>query len=49
MASVEYSLDGGAFVAYTGPVVVSQVGAHMVHYRATDRAGNTSAAKSILI
>jgi plastocyanin len=39
---VEYSLDGAAFVTYTAPVVVNTVGAHMVHYRATDRAGNTS-------
>jgi hypothetical protein len=39
---VEYSLDGGAFTLYTAPVVVSAIGSHMVHYRATDRAGNTS-------
>ena len=36
-----YSLDG-AFVPYTAPVVVDTVGAHMLHYRATDVAGNTS-------
>jgi hypothetical protein len=39
---IEYSLDGAAFVRYTGPVVVNTVGAHMVHYRAIDAAGNTS-------
>ncbi|MET0494502.1 MAG: copper-binding protein [Actinoplanes sp.] len=43
VATVEYSLDGGAFTAYTAPVVVNTVGAHMVHYRATDVAGNQSA------
>jgi hypothetical protein len=40
--SVEYQLDGGAWTAYTAPVVVSTVGDHMLHYRATDGAGNAS-------
>jgi Chitobiase/beta-hexosaminidase C-terminal domain len=40
---IEYSLDGASTAPYTGPVVVSQVGAHMLHYRAVDRAGNASA------
>ncbi|HEV2783072.1 MAG TPA: plastocyanin/azurin family copper-binding protein [Actinophytocola sp.] len=39
---IEYSLDGAAFVRYTEPVLVNQVGTHMVHYRARDVAGNTS-------
>ncbi|MDG4809599.1 plastocyanin/azurin family copper-binding protein [Micromonospora sp. WMMD1120] len=43
VATVEYSLDGAAFTAYTNPVVVTTVGMHMLHYRATDVAGNTSA------
>ncbi|GAA2189807.1 OmpL47-type beta-barrel domain-containing protein [Micromonospora lupini] len=43
VATIEYALDGGAFTAYTSPVVVSAVGMHMLHYRATDVAGNTSA------
>jgi plastocyanin len=43
VARVEYSLDGTAFTAYGNPVVVSSVGMHMLHYRATDVAGNTSA------
>ena len=42
VASVEYSVDGGAFAPYTAPVVVNTPGAHMVHYRATDTAGNVS-------
>ncbi|MGK5501094.1 OmpL47-type beta-barrel domain-containing protein, partial [Streptomyces sp. URMC 125] len=42
---VEYSLDGGPYLAYTGPVTVDRVGRHTVDYRATDRAGNTSAAR----
>jgi plastocyanin len=45
VATIEYSLDGGAWTAYTAPVVVTQPGVHMVHYRATDTAGNTSAEK----
>jgi uncharacterized cupredoxin-like copper-binding protein len=40
--SVEYSLDGAAFAPYTAPVVVNAAGAHMLHYRATDGAGNVS-------
>jgi plastocyanin len=43
VASIEYSLDGAAFTAYTAPVVVDEPGTHMLHYRATDVAGNTSA------
>jgi hypothetical protein len=43
VASVEYKLDGGAWTAYTAPVVVDAAGAHQFAYRATDRAGNVSA------
>ncbi|HET6711986.1 OmpL47-type beta-barrel domain-containing protein [Amycolatopsis sp.] len=42
VASVEYQLDGGTWTTYAAPVVVSAVGTHMLHYRATDVAGNTS-------
>lgn len=44
VARIEYQLDSGAYQAYTAPVVVSTAGAHMVHYRAVDNAGNTSPA-----
>jgi hypothetical protein len=47
VSSVEYSLDGAAFAAYTGPVAVTQPGDHAVEYRATDNAGNTSAVGSL--
>nr|WP_203981251.1 chitobiase/beta-hexosaminidase C-terminal domain-containing protein [Planosporangium flavigriseum] len=40
--TVEYSLDGQPFTAYSSPVTVNQPGQHMVHYRAKDKAGNTS-------
>ncbi|MEV5613083.1 family 16 glycoside hydrolase [Streptomyces sp. NPDC052225] len=44
---IEYALDGGGYTPYTTPVVVDQVGAHKVTYKATDKAGNTSAEKSL--
>ncbi|MFC4495970.1 OmpL47-type beta-barrel domain-containing protein [Streptomyces ovatisporus] len=43
---VEYSLDGGPFLAYEDPVVVDRAGHHSVAHRATDKAGNTSQAVS---
>ncbi|CAM5296382.1 hypothetical protein SALBM135S_02866 [Streptomyces alboniger] len=42
---IEYSLDGGPYLAYADPVTVDRVGRHTVAYRATDKAGNTAAAK----
>ncbi|MET0414480.1 MAG: plastocyanin/azurin family copper-binding protein, partial [Actinoplanes sp.] len=42
VATIEYSVDGAAFTTYTDPVVVTATGMHMLHYRATDVAGNTS-------
>ncbi len=47
VASVVYSLDDGAFVPYTAPVVVGTVGEHTVRYRATDNVGNTSETGSV--
>jgi plastocyanin len=44
---IEYSLDGGPYLAYSSPVVVDRAGAHTVAYRATDKAGNTSAALTV--
>ncbi|MFD8822137.1 OmpL47-type beta-barrel domain-containing protein [Streptomyces sp. NPDC059605] len=44
---VEYSLDGGPYLAYTTTVVVDRVGRHTVAHRATDRAGNTSVAGQV--
>ncbi|MZD08872.1 DUF1080 domain-containing protein [Streptomyces sp. SID5785] len=45
---VEYSLDGGPYLAYGEPVVVDRVGAHSVAYRASDKAGNASEAQTFL-
>ncbi|WP_367319557.1 family 16 glycoside hydrolase [Streptomyces sp. HUAS ZL42] len=47
VASVEYSLDGGPYLAYTAPVLVDRAGAHTVAYRASDKAGNTSEARTV--
>ena len=47
VARVEYSLDGGPYLEYPSAVVVDRLGFHTVAYRATDKAGNTSAARSV--
>ncbi|MFJ1805818.1 MULTISPECIES: OmpL47-type beta-barrel domain-containing protein [unclassified Streptomyces] len=44
---IEYSLDGGPYLAYTNPVVVDRAGPHTLAYRATDKAGNTSTARTV--
>lgn len=44
---IEYSLDGGPYLAYTKAVIVDAVGYHKLAHRATDKAGNTSAAKEV--
>ncbi|WP_280888821.1 family 16 glycoside hydrolase [Streptomyces sp. LBL] len=43
---IDYSLDAGPYLAYTAPVLVDRPGAHTVAYRASDKAGNTSAART---
>lgn len=40
--SIEVRIDGGAWAAYTAPIVVSAEGSHLVEARATDAAGNVS-------
>ncbi|PZG23889.1 hypothetical protein C1I95_02395 [Micromonospora craterilacus] len=44
---IEYSRDGQTYTAYTAPVTVNEPGQHTVTYRATDKAGNTSAPQSV--
>ncbi|HEX5598379.1 MAG TPA: copper-binding protein [Micromonosporaceae bacterium] len=44
---VEYSLNGGAYGTYSGPVTVNQPGDHTLSYRATDKAGNISSPQSV--
>ncbi|WP_077801748.1 OmpL47-type beta-barrel domain-containing protein [Streptomyces sp. JHA26] len=45
--TIEYAVGDGAWQAYTAPVMVHQVGTHTVRYRATDKAGNVAAEKSV--
>ncbi|MGW0780978.1 OmpL47-type beta-barrel domain-containing protein [Streptomyces sp. NPDC002913] len=46
--TVEYAVGAdGAWQPYTAPVVVNEVGTHTVRYRATDKAGNAAAEKSV--
>ncbi|CAM5518224.1 hypothetical protein SCALM49S_04050 [Streptomyces californicus] len=46
--TVEYALGAdGAWQPYAAPVVVDEVGDHTVRYRATDKAGNAAAEKSV--
>ncbi|MEW1724857.1 family 16 glycoside hydrolase [Streptomyces sp. NPDC093109] len=46
--TIEYALgSAGAWQPYTAPVMVHELGAHTVRYRATDRAGNMAAERSV--
>jgi len=40
VASIEYSVDEGAFQPYTGPFSIARQGTTIVRARATDREGN---------
>ncbi|WP_093772496.1 OmpL47-type beta-barrel domain-containing protein [Streptomyces sp. yr375] len=44
---IEYSLDSGPYLAYGIPVTVDRAGPHTLAYRAVDKAGNTSAARTV--
>ncbi|CAL9386976.1 OmpL47-type beta-barrel domain-containing protein [Streptomyces sp. enrichment culture] len=45
--TIEYAVGDGAWTTYTAPVMVHEVGEHTVRYRATDKAGNVAAEKSV--
>ncbi|MGX1509898.1 plastocyanin [Streptomyces collinus] len=45
--TIEYAVGDGPWTAYTAPVMVHEVGEHTVRYRATDKAGNVAAEKSV--
>ena len=42
VVGTEYRVDGGAWTAYAGSVVVEQAGEHVVEYRSSDVAGNVA-------
>jgi hypothetical protein len=44
-----YSVDGGTQQFYTGPIVLTGAGAHVVTYGAIDRAGNFETFKSVTV
>jgi type 1 glutamine amidotransferase len=48
-AATQWSLDGGPWTAYTGPVAITGDGEHELRYRSTDAAGNTEALKSAIV
>ncbi len=41
LVDIGYSLDGGRWLRYPGPFLLTEEGVHPVYYRATDIAGNT--------
>ncbi|MEU2250074.1 glycosyl hydrolase, partial [Streptomyces sp. NPDC019224] len=49
VAGIEYSLDGGPYLRYSGPVAITKSGSHTVLYRASDKAGNTSTPQSLTL
>jgi DNA-binding beta-propeller fold protein YncE len=46
VARIEVAVDGGAFAAYATPLTFAE-GTHSVAYRAVDRVGNVSAARTL--
>ena len=49
VAVTEYSVDGGAWTAYTDEVVFGEDGSYEVAYRATDAAGNASVVTPLVV
>ena len=47
VARTDYSLDGGAWTQYTGPISGFSTGNHFVQYHSTDNAGNVESTKLI--
>jgi hypothetical protein len=46
---IEYRVDGSPAQTYIGPITITTIGAHVVSYRALDRAGQWSALQSLSV
>jgi hypothetical protein len=49
VASIEYRLDDGNWVAYTKPFTVNVSGDHKLYYRSSDKVGNVEVEQSVSI
>jgi pimeloyl-ACP methyl ester carboxylesterase len=49
IASTTYSLNGGAWLAYTAPLSISAEGTTTLRYRSIDKAGNTEATHMLIV
>ncbi|MEW9700964.1 Ig-like domain-containing protein [Paenibacillus sp. SI8] len=47
--TTQYATNGGSNAVYTAPVVISEEGTNTIQYFSSDAAGNTEAAKSLLV
>lgn len=47
--ATQYSLNGGKYAAYTGPVTISSEGTNTIKYYSTDAAGNVEEAQSLQV
>jgi len=47
--NIAYSLDGGSWTTYSGPVTISTDGVHTIQYRSTDNNQNTEGAKTVTV
>jgi hyaluronate lyase len=49
VADTVYSVDGGGWFKYTGPVLITAEGVHTLSYKSSDKAGNVEEAKSLTV
>ncbi|NIK79024.1 DNA/RNA endonuclease YhcR with UshA esterase domain [Paenibacillus castaneae] len=47
--ATQYSLNGGKYAAYTGPVTIASEGSNTIKYYSTDAAGNVEEAQSLQV
>jgi hypothetical protein len=49
LARIEFSLDGGSWTDYSGPIRFDTEGRHALLFRATDNAGNTAPTRALVV